>query len=174
KLMAAAGESVLKRFGVRFGVGATQGTLLSAAMQPLTAYAHTQEGRDYTFAEALHNVLMGAGLFGLLHSVGGAGVDVVRRWRGRPLYPFDFQEPHDIFPSSDPLGGDAREAAPPAAWQTRVPPFIPGRSPGDRAEAGPRGRFPGEPIDAPERAEVPEPPIGLSPLAAAETVREEM
>ena len=59
----AAGENALKRLGVRAGVGATQGALFSAAMQPLTAYAHTQEGRDYTMVDALHAVLMGAGLF---------------------------------------------------------------------------------------------------------------
>lgn len=93
KLLASAGESAIARAGVRAGVGAAQGVVGQAALEPLDWYSHTQEGRDFGMADVLHNLVFGAALGGALHAGGGAFSDVVRRRQERPVYPYDLGEP---------------------------------------------------------------------------------
>lgn len=92
KLMAGAGESVLARAGVRGATGAAQGAVGSTVLQPLDYYIHTQDGQDYTMAQALENIIMGAGTGGLMHATGfpfnlrgGVFGEAYRAIRGRPL-----------------------------------------------------------------------------------------
>ena len=104
KLMAAAGDSLAQRAGARFAVGAAQGAVGTAALQPLEAWARTQEGQDFTAAEAVRNVLMGAGLAGTMHGAGGLVGDAWRRATGRPLpYAPDLTEARRQ-PSDKPAG----------------------------------------------------------------------
>jgi hypothetical protein len=93
KLLATAGESAIARAGIRAGVGAAQGVVGQAALEPLDWYSHTQEGRDFGMADVLHNLVFGAALGGGLHSVGGGISDVLRRRRGEAVYPFGPGEP---------------------------------------------------------------------------------
>ncbi|MCK1501506.1 hypothetical protein [Bradyrhizobium sp. 188] len=93
KLLASAGESAITRAGVRAGVGAAQGVVGQAALEPLDWYSHTQEGRDFGMSDVLHNLVFGAALGGVLHSGGGAIADVMRRRRGEAVYPFGPGEP---------------------------------------------------------------------------------
>lgn len=93
KLLASAGESAIARAGVRAGVGAAQGVVGQAALEPLDWYSHTQEGRDFGMSDVLHNLVFGAALGGALHSAGGAVSDVLRRRRGEQIYPFGPGEP---------------------------------------------------------------------------------
>lgn len=87
RMLAAAGDSMTGRVGVRFGIGAAQGAVGTAALQPLEAWARTQEGQDFTAAEALRNVMFGAGLAGTMH--GGLGLvgDAWARAHGRAFEP---------------------------------------------------------------------------------------
>lgn len=76
----------LGRGAVRAGVGAVEGTVGMAAIEPLNYAARYQEQADYTAANALYNVGFGA-LFGLtLHAGGGAIADTFARRAGRDLY----------------------------------------------------------------------------------------
>ncbi|MGY4295366.1 hypothetical protein ACVWXN_003461 [Bradyrhizobium sp. i1.4.4] len=93
KLLASAGESAIARAGVRAGVGAAQGVVGQAMLEPLDWYSHTQEGRDFGMSDVLHNLVFGAALGGALHSAGGAVSDVLRRRRGEAVYPFGPGEP---------------------------------------------------------------------------------
>ncbi len=93
KLLASAGESAISRAGVRAGVGAAQGVVGQAALEPLDWNSHTQEGRDFGMADVLHNLVFGAALGGALHAGGGAVSDVLRRRRGEAVYPFGPGEP---------------------------------------------------------------------------------
>jgi hypothetical protein len=97
KLLASAGESALGRAAIRAGVGAAQGAVGQAALEPLDWWAHTQEGRDFGMSDVLHNIMFGAALGGGLHAAGGFAADVYRGARGRPLYPFGLGEaPPDL------------------------------------------------------------------------------
>ena len=84
-LMERAGDSILARAGVRAGVGAAQGVVGSAIMTPFDYAAHTEEGRDYTMADMLANIVQNAAIGGLAHAGAGGLLDVYRRIRGRPL-----------------------------------------------------------------------------------------
>lgn len=94
KLLAGAGESAVRRAGVRIGVGSVEGAAGAAALEPIQWRAATQEGSDYTMADALRSVMFGAGLGAGLHGGGGAIADIYRSRRGTPLYPFAPGEPH--------------------------------------------------------------------------------
>ena len=93
KLLAGAGETIMRRSAVRAGVGATEGVVGQAVLEPLNWYAHTQEGRDFGSVDVLRDLVFGAALGGVLHPAGGAIGDVVRRRQGRALYPFGPGEP---------------------------------------------------------------------------------
>lgn len=115
KLLADAGMSLPRRAAIASRYGALSGAVGVAALQPMEAYANTQEGQDWHFAHSLQNVLFGAALGGILMGGGRVAGDVIRQRRGRALYPFDQGEIFDImaelrdaFPArplaSDPFG----------------------------------------------------------------------
>jgi len=101
KLLAGAGESLVRRGAVRAGVGATEGVVGQALLEPLDWYAHTQEGRDFGMADVLHNLVFGAALGAGLHAGGGAAADIYRARKGRALYPFGPGEPLDVRAQAD-------------------------------------------------------------------------
>jgi hypothetical protein len=72
KLLYSAGDSLLARGGVRALQGAVQGAAGTAALQPAEWWMHTADGRDYTMAEALRSVIMGAGMGAAFHAGFGA------------------------------------------------------------------------------------------------------
>jgi hypothetical protein len=84
-MLASAGESMLARGAVRFGTGAAQGAVGSAALEPADWWLHTQDGQDYTYADALTHVIQGAAMGGVMH----AGIGAYGDWRdlrsGLPL-----------------------------------------------------------------------------------------
>jgi hypothetical protein len=93
KLLAAAGDSVSARLATRAAVGAGQGAVGQAVLEPLDWWAHTQEGRDFGMADVLHNIMFGAALGGALQGGGGFISDAYRARQGRALYPFGPGEP---------------------------------------------------------------------------------
>lgn len=93
KLLAAAGDSVSARLATRAAVGAGQGAVGQAALEPLDWWAHTQEGRDFGMSDVLHNIMFGAALGGALQGGGGFISDAYRARQGRALYPFGPGEP---------------------------------------------------------------------------------
>lgn len=103
KMLEAAGESAFARAGVRAQVGAASGAVGMAAIEPIAAFAKTQEGQDYTMAMALRSVIFGAALGGILHTGGGAVADILRTRGERPLYPFDVGEPMEFHTPFDEL-----------------------------------------------------------------------
>lgn len=143
KLMASAGETALARAGVRAGVGAAEGAVGLAAIEPIQAFATLQEGRDYHMADALHSLIFGAFLGAGLRTGGGAIGDVLRARAGRPLFPFDAGEHADIFPRYGDVAGSLPE---PVAL--RAEPF------GERGAASPSlpEQFPGEVAPRPHAA----------------------
>jgi len=85
KLLANAGDSLFARAGARAVQGAAQGVVGTAALQPFDYLMHTADGRDYTMADALKSVIMGAGMGAAFHAgIGGVG-DVAARLGGRAL-----------------------------------------------------------------------------------------
>ncbi len=70
------------RTAVRAGVGAAEGLVGAAMVEPLIAASRSYEQADYEMADSVMNIAFG-GLFGAgLHSVGGAISDGVRTIRG--------------------------------------------------------------------------------------------
>lgn len=85
KMMASAGESWARRAAVRAGVGTVQGAVGTTLLQPSDWWLHTKDGQDYTMADALRSIIMGAGMGGAFHAGFGAVGDVRARLAGRPL-----------------------------------------------------------------------------------------
>src|SRR6185437_12102253 len=85
KLLASAGESILGRAAVRGGIGVAQGAVGGAALVPFDWLQHTQDGQDYTYADALKSIVASAGMGGAFHAGGGLLGDLFARLRGRPL-----------------------------------------------------------------------------------------
>jgi hypothetical protein len=85
KLMASAGDSILGRAAVRTGIGAAQGAVGGAALLPADWWLHTQDGQDYTMADALKSVVLSAGMGAAFHAGFGGVGDLYSRIRGRPL-----------------------------------------------------------------------------------------
>ena len=85
RLMASAGESILARAGVRAGVGAAQGAVGGAITAAPDWWLRTQDGQDYTFADALKSVVLSAGMGGTFHAGAGLLGDLYRSARGWPL-----------------------------------------------------------------------------------------
>jgi hypothetical protein len=67
----------LARFGIRAGVGAAEGAVGTALVQPLDYLAARNQGDDFTMTQALENIAFGAAFGGGLHSIGGALHDVM-------------------------------------------------------------------------------------------------
>ena len=72
--------SVLGRAGYRAAAGLAEGTAGAVALEPLTAFAATQEGRDYGVLESLQNVAMGAAFGTVFRPVVGGVADI---WHSR-------------------------------------------------------------------------------------------
>lgn len=69
----------LARAGVRVGVGAVEGAVGAAIIEPLPLLAAQQDQTDYDLSDSLANIAFGAALGGGLHTVGGAISDRLRR-----------------------------------------------------------------------------------------------
>lgn len=89
----------LGRAGVRARIGAVQGAVGQAALEPLNYLLDTQDHEDWTAAQAMRNLAFGTVLGGGLHVVGGAVADQVT---GRYANP--------ITQRMEDLGPEAREA----------------------------------------------------------------
>jgi hypothetical protein len=85
KIIASAGDSILARGAARFGQGAAQGAVGTAVLQPADWWLHTRDGQDYTMAQAMESIVMGAGMGGAFHAIPGGVGDVLARRRGQPL-----------------------------------------------------------------------------------------
>jgi hypothetical protein len=68
----------LGRAGVRAGIGAIEGAVGTAALEPLSYALDRAELNDWTMAHALQNIAFGAALGGGLHVTAGALRDVFR------------------------------------------------------------------------------------------------
>jgi len=91
-------SSVVGRAGIRTVVGGAEGAVGQAVLEPLTAYANSQEGIDYSMADSLRNIAFGGLLGGGLHVAGGALSDVLSRKAARgetdlPTVPKEKPEP---------------------------------------------------------------------------------
>lgn len=71
--------SPLARAGVRAGVGATEGAVGAAILEPLPLLAAQADQTEYGLSDSLANIAFGAALGGGLHSIGGAVSDALRR-----------------------------------------------------------------------------------------------
>ena len=74
-LLQRAGSSVLRRAAVRAGVGAVEGTVGQAIVEPIVYGAHQAEQADYTLYDSLANIAFGGVFGGGLHAVGGGVID---------------------------------------------------------------------------------------------------
>lgn len=77
-MLANAGDGILARSAVRAGVGAAEGAVGVAALEPFAYGAHQQLQDDYKMTDSLMNVAFGAALGGTLHVGAGAIGDVLR------------------------------------------------------------------------------------------------
>lgn len=66
------------RFGVRARVGALEGAVGAAMVEPLVLYASAQDQADYDITNSLLNVAFGSVLGGGLHAAGGLVTDIRR------------------------------------------------------------------------------------------------
>jgi hypothetical protein len=85
KIIASAGDSFFARGAARFGQGAVQGAVGTAVLQPADWWLHTRDGQDYTMANAMESVIMGAGMGGAFHALHGGLTDYLARRQGLPL-----------------------------------------------------------------------------------------
>lgn len=84
-MLRGAGDSIAARAGINLGVGAATGAVGSAALTPADWWLHTKDGQDYTMADALRSVALGAGMGGAFHAGGGVFGDLRSRSRGEAL-----------------------------------------------------------------------------------------
>lgn len=111
-MMAAAGDSLLGRAGVRAAVGGAQGAVGAGALLPGEWWLHTRDGQDFTMADALHSVVMGAGMGAGMHAGIGAFRDVRARSAGNPLEHSPEAQLHDAlrsdpYATAEPLAPDS-------------------------------------------------------------------
>jgi hypothetical protein len=85
KIVESAGDSIAARAALNFGRGAAQGTVGTSVLQPAEWWLHSRDGQDYTFADALKQVTLGAAMAGFAHAGLGTVGDVLTRRRGMPL-----------------------------------------------------------------------------------------
>lgn len=78
-------SGMLGRAGVRVGVGAVEGTVGAAVIEPLTYAVHEQEMADYTLTDSMLNIGFGAIFGASLHAGGGAVADIAARARVRQI-----------------------------------------------------------------------------------------
>lgn len=111
-MLAGAGDSMLARAGVRAVAGAAQGAVGSTALLPGEWWLKSQDGQDFTMADALHSVVMGAGMGAAFHAGHGGVSDFADRRAGRPLK----GSPEDLvsrgLARAKPLAEPAQESVP--------------------------------------------------------------
>lgn len=93
QILAGAGESLVRRAAARAPLGAIEGAVGAAVVEPLIARAKLQEGADYTMGDFLTSIAFGAGLGTGLHVGFGGARDIYRARRGDAQYPFGPGEP---------------------------------------------------------------------------------
>lgn len=82
QLLARAPLGIIGRTAVRAGVGAVEGTVGAAAIEPIVASSKHADQADYSMADSISNIAFG-GVFGAgLHTMGGALGDLGRTIRG--------------------------------------------------------------------------------------------
>jgi hypothetical protein len=127
-MLANAGESLLARAAVRAKLGAIEGVVGQAMVEPLVARAKLQEGQDYTAGEALRSLMFG-GVFGAgLHVGAGGAREVYRARRGEAQYPYNIGEPLEFHTPWDDLQAARPSAAAAAAGDL---PILPEKYPGE-------------------------------------------
>ncbi len=77
--MLEAAASPLGRAGVRAGVGAAEGAVGAAILEPFPLLAAQADQTEYDLSDSFANIAFGAALGGGLHAVGGAASDALRR-----------------------------------------------------------------------------------------------
>lgn len=77
-MLARAGQSVAARAAVRAQVGAVEGAVGAAMLEPLILYASARDQADYDLTNSLLNVAFGSAMGGGLHSAGGLIGDLRR------------------------------------------------------------------------------------------------
>lgn len=84
--MVAGATGAFGRAGVRAGVGAVEGLVGAAVLEPLIYAANQQEQADYGMADSLANIAFGGLFGGGLHAGGGAVRDLVQPgwWKSTP------------------------------------------------------------------------------------------
>jgi len=87
-LLARAGESVLARTGVRAAIGATEGAVGAAMLEPIVFAAHDYLGDDYRMTDTLVNLAFGAALGSVVHAGAGVLPDIRARAVRRELDAF--------------------------------------------------------------------------------------
>jgi len=80
---AAMAESAVTRAGARFGLGAIDGGISTAVLEPAFAYARNEIGDDYGALDSLANIAFGTAFGGGLHVIGGAAGEGLRSMRGK-------------------------------------------------------------------------------------------
>lgn len=131
KIIASAGDSILARGAARFGQGAAQGAVGTAALQPADWWLHTKDGQDYTMAQAMESVIMGAGMGGAFHAIPGG----LRDWRARRQgMPLEGSPTEQVLRALNPLEVRSEPPAEPEAPQ-RHEEEVPGIEPHAKAEA---------------------------------------
>lgn len=78
-------SGMIGRAGVRAGVGAAEGVVGAAVIEPLTYAVHTQEMADYSLTDSAVNIGFGSIFGAALHAGGGAIVDIAERARLRSV-----------------------------------------------------------------------------------------
>lgn len=77
--MLARASGPLGRAGIRAGVGAVEGAVGAAIIEPLPLIAANMDQTEYGLSDSLANIALGGVLGGGLHAVGGAVSDALRR-----------------------------------------------------------------------------------------------
>lgn len=77
-LLARAGQSAMARAAVRAQVGAVEGAVGAALVEPLVLYASARDQADYDLTNSLLNVAFGSVMGGGLHAAGGLVSDLRR------------------------------------------------------------------------------------------------
>jgi len=81
-LLAQAG-STASRIAPRLAVGAVEGLVGAALVEPIIYASAKYEQADYTMMDSALNIAFGGVFGGGLHVAGGSGADLYRGWRGR-------------------------------------------------------------------------------------------
>lgn len=158
-MLARAGQSVAARAAVRAQVGAIEGAVGAAMVEPLILYASARDQADYDLTNSLLNVAFGSALGGGLHSAGGLLGDLRR---GNLLDAVRAEAP-DITPS---ISATPRAAAQEFALRVDDNPMLALRDSLERGIAADRVRLAEDAGRQAREALIPEIRAELSEVAA--------